>query len=221
MLNGPAYRIETARTLVRCWEPADARLLHETVLANQDHLRPWMDWARDEPQPFEERVRLVRRFRSDFDADGDLSYAVLDPRGETLLGSVGLHLRGSEAAVRDVGFWFARSACGRGLATEAVGALVRVAFQVHGLARVEIHCDADNQRSRALSERLGFTLDDAVRGRTQRGGFGLTARCTASMLVQAAAESPTARIECTAFDVLGRVLCDWQVEPPRGRSLTR
>jgi RimJ/RimL family protein N-acetyltransferase len=177
-----------------------------------------MEWARDEPRLFEERLRLVRRFRSDFDADQDLSYAVLDPRDETLLGSVGLHARGDEPAVRNVGYWFAQSACGRGLATEAVGALVRVAFQVHALARVEIHCDADNLRSRALSDRLGFTLDAELRARSSRTGSGPTARCIASMLVQEAAESPVARIGCTAFDVLGRVLCEWPAETVRGRS---
>jgi RimJ/RimL family protein N-acetyltransferase len=220
VLDGPAYRIETPRTLLRCWEPGDARALHETLLANLDHLRPWMEWARDEPQPFEARVRLVRQFRASFDADEDLSYAVLDPRGETLIGAVGLHARGDDVAVRHVGYWFARASCGQGLATEAVAALVRVAFQVHGLARVEIHCDADNLRSRALSKRLGFTLDAELRARTVRSGRGPTASCISSMLAQEVAESPIALASCTGFDVLGRVLCEFP-DRPRGRSLLR
>lgn len=221
MLDGPAYRIETARTLVRCWEPGDARLLHETLLANLDHLRPWMEWARDEPQPLEARVRLLRRFRANFDADEDLTYGVFDPRGEKLLGAIGLHGCGDDSAVRCVGYWFAQSACGHGLATEAVGALVRVAFEVHGLARVEIQCDADNLRSRELSARLGFTVDAELRARTVRSGIGPTARCISSLLLGEVAEAPIARIACTAFDVLGRVLFEWREDRPRGRSLLR
>ena len=36
---------------MRCWEPRDAPLLKEAVDSSLDHLRPWMPWAHDEPQP--------------------------------------------------------------------------------------------------------------------------------------------------------------------------
>jgi RimJ/RimL family protein N-acetyltransferase len=46
----PAYRIETKRLVLRCWEPKDAALIQEATAANKEHLLPFMPWAADEPQ---------------------------------------------------------------------------------------------------------------------------------------------------------------------------
>lgn len=51
-----AYRIVTARLLVRCWDPADAALLNEAIAANLDHLRPWMPWAANAPVSLDEQI---------------------------------------------------------------------------------------------------------------------------------------------------------------------
>ena len=45
---------------------------------------------------------------------------------------------------------------GRGLATEASRALVAFAFADIGLHRITAHCDAANERSRRMMERLGM-----------------------------------------------------------------
>lgn len=49
--RGPAYRIHTQRLVVRCWEPRDAPLLKAVLDESLDHLRPWMPWAQNEPEP--------------------------------------------------------------------------------------------------------------------------------------------------------------------------
>lgn len=41
----PAYRIRTARLLLRCYEPTDAAALITETAANREHLAPWMQWA--------------------------------------------------------------------------------------------------------------------------------------------------------------------------------
>jgi RimJ/RimL family protein N-acetyltransferase len=48
---------------------------------------------------------------------------------------------------------------GRGYATEAVEALIRVCFEELGLRRVSANCFADNSASRRLMERLGMRLE--------------------------------------------------------------
>ena len=62
----PAYRIETPRLVLRCWEPRDADLLGEAIVASLAHLRPWMPWVAGEPLPAEERVAKLRRWRAAF-----------------------------------------------------------------------------------------------------------------------------------------------------------
>ena len=214
MFTTPAYRIETEHTVLRCFEVRDARALHEVVLANIDHLAPWLEWARDEPLALAAHVEVVRAFRRRFDGDEEFAYAVFAKSGEQLLGSVALHRVPSEPFAMTLGYWFARQDCGRGLATEAAGALVRCAFEVHGVARLEIHCDASNARSRALAERLGFRLDAELRDRGHAPGG---ARAVHSLLRHEYPEAPAVRVEATAYDALEDVL--FESDEPRRASL--
>lgn len=196
----PAYRLETERCVLRCFDPRDARELHELVRANREHLARWLEWARDEPLQLAERVELLRRFRRRFDGDEDWAYALLAADRGGLLGSVAIHPCPGEAAAFAVGYWIAREVGGRGLATEAVAAVVRCAFEVQHAARVEIHCDASNVRSRALAERLGFRLDAELRDRGHAPG---EARAVHSLLRTEYAASPAARFATRAYDAQG------------------
>jgi hypothetical protein len=52
----PIYRIRTTHLSLRCWQPADAERLKAAMDANLDHLRPWMQWAMEEPQPLQQKI---------------------------------------------------------------------------------------------------------------------------------------------------------------------
>lgn len=49
-LTPTAYRIETSRLLMRCWSPSDARQLRTCLDDNDQHLRPWIPFMKDEPR---------------------------------------------------------------------------------------------------------------------------------------------------------------------------
>ncbi len=211
MHGGPAYRVETPRCVLRCFEPNDARALHEVVLANRDHLARRLEWARDEPLTLAERVEVLRVFRRRFDADEDYAYGLFDATNRALMGSVGLHPIPSEPTAATIGYWIARQHGGRGLATEAVAAIVRCAFDVLRVTRVEVHCDASNASSRALALRLGFRLDAELRDRGHAPG---EARAVLSMFAVEFPESPAAGFAATAYDAIGGVLFEPD-SPPR------
>ena len=65
------YRIETERLLIRCYEPADAQLMHSAITGSLEHLRPWIPWARQEPQELEWMENFIRLFRGQFDLGQD------------------------------------------------------------------------------------------------------------------------------------------------------
>lgn len=155
------YEIRTARLLLRCWEPVDAPLLHEAIVASVDHLRPTMPWARDEPKPVEEVEKRLEGFRADFLSGRDFVTAIFTPDRGRVLGGTGLHLRGGPGAM-EIGYWLRPDAVGGGLVTESSAALTRVAFDVMGAARVVIRCDPRNVRSAAVARRLGYDLVDVV-----------------------------------------------------------
>ena len=203
--HGPAYRVETARLVVRCWQPADAPLLQAAHEASWAHLTPWMPWARGKPTDLEGAIALTRRWRGAFDLGRDFVYGVFSPDEREVWGGSGLHTRAGEGA-REIGYWIHVDQINRGLATELAGALTRVGFEVDGLRRVEIHCVVQNVRSAAVARKLGYMHEGTLRARVPDGEGGYRDSMIWTLLADEYPASPTASTEMAAFDVMGRRL---------------
>lgn len=203
----PPYRIVTERTVIRCWEPRDAPLLKDAIDSSLDHLRPWMEWARAEPQPLAEKVALLRRFRSQFDLGREFVYGILGRDERQALGGTGLHTRSGDDSL-EIGYWIRASEVGRGLATETTAALTRVAFEVCGVDRVDIRVDPENAASLAIPRRLGFGEEATLRRRLPAHEDGVPRDLTLfSLFRHELGGSPASSAALEAYDVLGeRVL---------------
>ena len=162
-------RIRTARLLLRCWHPSDAPGLKEAIDASLPELQMWVPWAQHEPSTLEALAQRLDGMRERFLAGEDWAFGVFDAGETRVVGGAGLHPRGGTDHL-EIGYWVRTDATGQGLATEAAAALCAAAFESPGIARVEIHCDAENYRSAAIPRRLGFRLrrtvprDPAARG---------------------------------------------------------
>jgi RimJ/RimL family protein N-acetyltransferase len=205
VIRGPAYRIETARLVVRCWQPADAPLLQAALAASWAHLGPWMPWARGEPTDLEGAIALTRHWRGAFDLGQDFVYGVFSPDEREVWGGSGLHTRAGDGA-REIGYWIHAGQINRGLATELAGALTQVAFAVDGLRRVEIHCDPKNVRSAAVARKLGYVHEGTLRARAPAGEGGYRDSMIWTLLEDEYPRSPAAGAEVAAYDVIGRKL---------------
>jgi RimJ/RimL family protein N-acetyltransferase len=160
----PPYRIVTERLVLRTWEPRDAPLLKEAVDSSIDHLLPWMPWAAHEPQSLQEKVALLRQFRGKFDLGQDFTYGIFTPDEEQAVGGTGLHTRIGDDAF-EIGYWIRASRAGEGLGTESTAALTRVAFELTDVDRIEIRCEPENERSRAIPRKLGYREEATLRRR--------------------------------------------------------
>jgi len=134
------------------------------VDSSLDELRPWMPWAADEPQSLEDKVKLLRRFRGQFDLGRDFVYGIFSAGEAEVVGGTGLHTRVGEGAF-EIGYWIRTSRAGEGLGTEATAALTKAAFELCEADRVEIRADPANERSRAIPRKLGFTEEATLRRR--------------------------------------------------------
>jgi len=169
MLHRPAtppYRIETARLVLRCWNPQDAPLLRAAIDASDAHLRPWMPWMAKEPRPVAEVAETLRHFRSEFDRDRDFTYAIFDPPETRVVGSTGYHARVRSGGM-EIGYWVRADSARQGFATEASAALVRVGFELLDLDRIEIHIEVSNRASAGVPRRLGFIREAVLRRRLE------------------------------------------------------
>lgn len=200
--SNPAYRIETRRLLIRCYTPSDAPRLAESVTESLEHLRPWMPWAHNEPEPLETKVQRLKMFRGLFDLGQDFVYGIFDPQDTRLIGGTGLHTR-LGASELEIGYWIHKDYLNQGLVSESTAALVKVAFELIQVHRVEIHCDPANVASAAVPRKLGFTHEGTLRAKTR-----FLERWSDTMiwglLDTDYPESPAARAGIKVFDADGR-----------------
>jgi len=149
------YLIRTERLTLRCLEPADAEILGSVTAANEEHLAPWMPWAHDLPRPLENMVEHLGKLRAEFDQGHDFNFGIWDPTDDDLVGGLGIHARCGPGGL-EIGYWVVAGRTGRGYATEAAGAATRVAIELLGAERVEIHVQPENLNSLRIPARLGF-----------------------------------------------------------------
>jgi RimJ/RimL family protein N-acetyltransferase len=83
-------------------------------------------------------------------------FALEDKAERSLIGDCGLRIDEHDASVAELGFTLAKERQGRGLATEAVLAVLAYSFDRLGVRRVLAVTDARNDRSISLLERVGM-----------------------------------------------------------------
>lgn len=160
-------RIETERLILRCPQPGDGVLVNAAVSESADALRPFMPWAQTVPS-LEESELVCRRAQARFRLREDLMLLMFERAADRsegrCVGGTGLHRISWSVRRFEIGYW-CRSACtGQGFVTEAVQALTRTAFDRLGARRVEVRMDGNNERSRKVAERAGFTFEGVLRG---------------------------------------------------------
>ena len=198
------YRIETERLVLRCYEPDDAPLLKDAVDRSLEHLRPWMPWTPDEPEPLDEVYERLRDFRAQYDRDENWIMGIFAADESTLLGGTGLHPRQGEGGL-EIGYWIAADAVGNGYATEVAAALARVGFDCFDADRIEIRVDPANERSSRVPAKLGFRREATLRRRLpSKQGSGLRDVEVWTLFRDDLAASPVARARYVAYDALGR-----------------
>lgn len=220
IVKGPAYRVVTPRLVIRCYHPADAGLLKDAAESSLEHLRPWMPWAARYPQPMQDMVEQLRRFRGQFDLGQDYIMGIFsrdesrgdesrgdESRGDEsrLIGGTGLHPRGGEGA-REIGYWIRADEINKGYATETAAALTRVGFEIEKLRRVGIHCDVANVRSAAVPAKLGYTHEATLPRRLRGGDEQFHDEMVWTLHAEDYTASPAAQMPYEAYDAAGRLI---------------
>lgn len=135
-----------------CQDETLARFVPVPVPYTEEHARSFVAERRD---------RWVAE-------DGEKTWAVTDTADGRLLAMVGLHAR--DASMREIGFWAAPWARGRGVMTDAARLALRFAFEELRLERVEWLAVVGNEASRRVADKLGFVQEGTLRaGLLHRG----------------------------------------------------
>ncbi|MGX4670633.1 GNAT family N-acetyltransferase [Cerasibacillus sp. JNUCC 74] len=152
------HEIHTERLLIRLPLPGDGKAVHEAIKASRPELKKWLPFAKQE-QTLEETEANVREAQIQFLQREDLRLHIFHKQSKAFLGCTGLHRINWQVPKFEIGYWIDTRYEGQGFMSEAVTGLTDFAFQELEANRVEIRCDEQNNRSRAIPERLGFVLE--------------------------------------------------------------
>ena len=157
-----ARPISTARLNLRPHRIDDVDAWHEIV--SDPRVIRYLSWPMRDHAAARRHLLDRTRHTKLWQTDDFLALAVV--RDGRLIGDVSLQVRSVSAEVRsvEVGWVLSPAHQGQGYATEAVGAILDLAFGAVGARMVTAVIDEANSRSLALAERLGFTEVDRRAG---------------------------------------------------------
>jgi ribosomal-protein-alanine N-acetyltransferase len=162
-----------------CLEPVtheNADILWQIMQAG--NLRDYQDVPRYTRDAFRERV-ASRPSQFDGRSNGRFEWLIYPAKSGECVGWVSLRLGDHGSSTAELGYSLLSSARGYGYATEAVRLLCDEAFSSTSLRRLEAACVLENEPSRRLLARLGFT-----RVRLQRSGAVVRGRAVDILIFQ-------------------------------------
>ncbi|AGK52523.1 GNAT family N-acetyltransferase [Bacillus sp. 1NLA3E] len=134
--------------------------LFQVVDLNRDHLRRWLPWVDSMTSPIQYHS-IIPMWLKQF-AENTGVHTGIRFRGQ-LVGTIGFHHMDWTNSQTSMGYFLSKNAQGYGIMTKSVIALINYAFFELGLNRIEIRCGEHNLKSRAIPERLGFTMEGMIR----------------------------------------------------------
>ncbi|MGV9341449.1 GNAT family N-acetyltransferase [Streptomyces sp. NPDC003688] len=156
--------LTTDRLRMRAVGPADTDAVYAAAQDPESQR-----WISSFPSPYlrehaEAFIGVAARGWAD---DSEYHFGLFLPDG-ALAGMLGVMRRGPGAA--EVGFWATREHRGRGYVTEAALAAARWAFAHLSVDRLEWRAEVGNLPSRAVAERVGFTMEGTLRAAVEHRG---------------------------------------------------
>lgn len=138
---------------------SDAPELFAIIQRDRDYLRRYQNWP-DYMATMRDVRELIERANNRLRHDNGFDLTIRQQG--LIVGKVGLVYINWDNRTTEIGYWLAQSAQGQGLVTRSCKVLMRYAFARRGLENVLIRSAAANTRSRAVAERLGFTLHGKI-----------------------------------------------------------
>jgi RimJ/RimL family protein N-acetyltransferase len=150
----PDYPLRTARLVLRPYAIGDLDDVYD-IQSRPEVARYLPVGARDREQVREALEERILATLPDGEG-GSLSLAVVLPGTGTVIGEVVLFVRSRQHRQGEIGYVFHPDHGGRGYATEAASAMLRLGFDQFGLHRIVGRIDARNTASARVLDRLGM-----------------------------------------------------------------
>jgi ribosomal-protein-serine acetyltransferase len=158
-------RLTDGRLLLRPLADTDRDALYAAVIESKDHVGRWMGWCHPDYALADTEAWIATCERAWADPAGDRAFAILDAANGSMLGSAGVNQFNRVHHYCNLGYWIRWSRVRQGIASAAALMVARYAFDVLGMARIEVVAQVPNIASRKVAEKIGCRLEGIARQR--------------------------------------------------------
>ena len=152
----PLTTLTTKRLTLRPYESSD-EVEFFTLLDQERHrLRPAFPARVAATTTPTDAARVLTAFRSDWRADHLYVLGIWHTATAAYLGDISLRPQPSRRRTAEIGYYLASAAEGHGYAREALAATVQFGFDTLQIEAFSIRCRANNLRSCAVAQAIGF-----------------------------------------------------------------
>jgi len=127
---------------------------------NRSYLRNWLPWL-DLTNSIEDTLSFIKTTEKQYKEGHGPQYAL--KFNGSICGVNGFHKIDSLNKIGSIGYWLGEAYTGKGIITSSTKAMLKAGYSDYALHKIEIHCAEENKKSRAIPERLGFTLEATLR----------------------------------------------------------
>ena len=130
------------------------------LIKKNKHLRDWMQWY-EVVKSIKDSINNIEGNIEEWEMKTDYHLGIFYQ--DQMVGMISLHGINYLANKASIGYWLDKDYEGKGIITNSVKVLMEYGFDELGLNRIEIGAGVTNERSRAIPEKLGFTLEGILR----------------------------------------------------------
>jgi len=161
----PDPPLEDELVRLRAWRPGDAKAA--AAWGSDPEILRWTSV----PEGRDERgVRMFHLSTEALRRSGEaIHFAIVDAH-DTVLGSCDIRVNRYDPKIVELGYLLDAAGRGHGLATASVRLMASWAAETLGVARIQVLCHPDNERSHRVAERAGFTREGVLRAWREHNG---------------------------------------------------
>ncbi len=141
-------------------QPGHSLQLYELAAANRQHLNPWLPWVAKMQAP-DFMVNFIAGSMQRNKAGDEFAFVIFN--GIEMMGRIGIYKIDHQNKTGEIGYWIGENFEGKGFVSASCKALINYFFHTLNLNRIEIKCALENDKSRSIPTRLGFTHEGIIR----------------------------------------------------------
>ncbi len=162
ILSEVPTHIYTDRLLLRIPQRNDGKVMNLAIRESIQELKPWLPFV--QTLPLQEETELNLESAHDkFLKKESFRFLIFTKETGEFVGVTSLQSIDWDIPKCEIGYWANSKYVGNGYMTEAVDAITKLGIHTLRFKRIEIRCESENIKSRAIPERLHFTLEGILK----------------------------------------------------------